>query len=117
MSLNFNRNRKTIKDHVSDDILKEFLNQLPWMKDHLIQDEYKDVVKIKDIEDATIKIKKGNMSGKFFVEILKELPRFDFENKHYQLWMSTFTRASIPPKKHINKWSGFHIRKLLRSTA
>ena len=111
--MKFNRNHKTIKDYVSAGILKEFLNQLPWMKDQLIQDEYKDVVKIKAVEEATIKINKGTMSGKFFLEILKELPQFDFENKHYQLWLSTFTRASIPAKKHINKWPSFHVKKII----
>lgn len=117
---------QTIRDHVSDDILKEFLNQLPWEKDqlfttnfpeidspHKTKGVYRDVVKLEKIQEATIKIKKGTMSGRFFVEMLKELPRFDFDKHHYQLWLSNFTRETIPVKKHINKWPSFHVRKII----
>ena len=71
------------------------------------------MVKLDEISDATIKIKKGTMSGRFFVEILKQLPKFDFDNHHYMLWFNTFTKATIPAKKHISKWPSFHVRKII----
>ena len=113
--MKFNPRNQTIRDYVSDDILKEFLDQLPWQKDQLIgiDKTYKDVVKFDQITDATIKIKRGTMSGRFFVEILKQLPRFDFNKHHYQVWNSNFTRETIPPRKYVNKFPGFHVRKIL----
>jgi len=115
MEPKFGRNQKTIRDHISDDILKEFLNQLPWKKDQLIGIEktYKDIVKLDQITNVRIKIKKGFISGKFFAGVLQELPRFDFDKHHYEFRLSNFTRETIPPKKHIDKWPGFHVRKLL----
>jgi len=113
--MKFDPRNQTICDYVSDDILKEFLNQLPWQKDLLlgISKTYKDVVKLDQISEATFKIKKGTMSGRFFVGILKELPSFDFDKHHYQVWNSQITRETIPPKKYINKWPTFHVRKII----
>jgi len=116
--MKFDPRKQTIRDYVSDNILNEFLKQLPWEKDQLFTSsfsdgEYRDIVKLDEISDATIKIKKGTMSGRFFVEILKQLPKFDYDGHHYMLWFNTFTRATIPPKKHKDRWKGFHVRKIL----
>jgi len=110
----FDPRNQTLRDYISDNILKEFLNQLPWKKDQLLRDEYKDIVKLDQITDATIKIKKGTMSGRFFVAMLAQLPVFEFENHMYRYWLSNFTRETIPVKKHINKWPTFHVKKILR---
>jgi len=113
--MKFNPKTQTIRDYVSDDILKEFLNQLPWRKDQLLGTDktYKDVVKLDQITDEIIKIKKGTMSGRFFVEILKQLPNFEFENYHYRVWWNILTRETIPPRKFVNRFPGFHVRKIL----
>jgi len=82
--MKFDPRNQTICDYVSDDILKEFLNQLPWQKDLLLgglSKTYKDVAKLDQISEATFKIKKGTMSGRYFVKMLEELPKFDFD-KH-----------------------------------
>jgi len=119
--MKFNPRNQTIRDYVSDDILHAFLKQLPWRKNQffttLTGGVYRDIVMLDQITDATIKIKKGTMSGRFFVEILKQLPHFKFEDHYYRVWYSTLFREAIPAKKHINKWPGFNVRKLLRSPA
>ena len=113
--MKFDPRKQTIRDYVSDDILEEFLNQLSWQKDQLlgIDKTYKDIVTLKQVTEATIKIKKGTMSGRFFVELLRELPRFDFNKHHYQLRNNNLTRETIPPRKYVNKFPGFHVRKIL----
>ena len=114
MGLKFNPRNQTIRGYVSDDILHDFLRQLPWRKDQLIglDKTYKDVVRLDQITDTTIKIKKGTMSGRFFVEILKQLPNFEFEDHHYRIWHSNFTRQTIPPRKYVDRFPGFHVRKI-----
>jgi len=114
--MKFDPRNQTICDYVSDDILKEFLSQLNWQKDLLLgglSKTYKDVAKLDQISEATFKIKKGTMSGRYFVKMLEELPRFDFDKHHYQVWNSQITRETIPPKKYINKWPTFHVRKII----
>lgn len=114
--MKLNPKTQTIRDHISDNILKEFLSQLPWQKDQLIGMEktYKDVVTIDDIIDATIKVgRHDTMSGKFFVDMLQQLPSFELDKKHYRLWYNTFTKQAIPPRKYTNKFPGFHVRKII----
>ena len=117
--------KPTIRDYVSDDILKTFLEQLPWQKDQQFGNEIKDVVKLDDILEAKIKIKKklmrepanvayGTISGKIFVDVLKESPPFEFENHMYRFWVSNFSRETMPCKKRPDKLPGFNVRKVLR---
>lgn len=114
--LGLGKKKKTTQDYISDNILKEFLKQLPWQKDQLIgiAKTYLDVIKIDDIVKTDIKIGKGFMSGKFFAQFFYDhLPNFEFENKKYRFHLSNFYRESIPPRKFISKFPGFHVRKML----
>ena len=112
MGLSFG-NKKTMKDFVSDEILEKFVNQLPWLKDHLIQDEYKDVVKIDQIMNTKIKLKDGTISGILFLKILAEHPKFELGKHRYEFRLSNFYRTGLTPKKHINKWPTFHVKKIV----
>ena len=103
---------RKIQEFLSDDIIKEFVNQLDWEKDCLFGDVYKDIVKIDQIKDAKFKINKGFMSGEVFLKILEEAPVFTFEDHSYRLQLSNFYRTGLTPKKHIDKWPRFHVRKI-----
>ncbi len=107
------KNRPTIRDHISDGILRKFLNQLPWQKDCLLKDEYKDIVKLDKIADNKIQLHDGTISVKFFTEMLHDMPRFEFDKHNYDFRVGNFTRETIPVTKYIPKWPQFHIKKLL----
>lgn len=112
MGLKFNPRKKTMKDFVSEEILSKFVKQLPWMKDQLFGSEWKDVVKIDQIENTEIKLKDGTMSGVLFLKILAEHPQFELGNHKYEFRLSNFFRTGLEPKKYKNHWPGFHVRKI-----
>jgi len=118
MEPRFARNQKTIKDFVSDGILEKFVSQLPWKKDQLFthsfsDGEYKDLVKMDQCRDTEIKLKDGTISGLLFLKILMEYPKFQLGKHNYEFNLSSFYRTGLTPKKHINKWPGFHVRKII----
>ena len=113
MGLKFGRNQKTMKDFVSEEILEKFVSQLPWQKDLLIKDEYKDIVKMDQMAKTDIKLKDGTIKAIVFLKILTEHPKFSLGKYNYEFNLSSFYRTGLTPKKHINKWPSFHVRKLL----
>lgn len=107
------RVRKTINDFVSEDILKKFVKQIPWERDLLMKDVYKDVCKIDRISESVIHLKDGDITGRVFLALLTEYPKFTLGKHNYELELSSFYRTGLKPKKHIDKWPMFHVRKII----
>ena len=106
-----------MKDFVSEEILSKFVKQLPWMKDHLMGDEYKDIVKLDQISKTQIKLKDGTISGAVFLKILTEHPKFELGKHNYEFRLSSFYRTGLEPKKHKDRWPMFHVRKIMSKVA
>ena len=106
---------KTLNDFVSEDILKKFVKELPWMKDQIIgiNNEYKDVCKIDTIGKSVIHLKDGDITGKVFLNLLLEYPKFTLGKHSYELNLSNFYRTGLKPKTHIDKFPMFHVRKII----
>jgi len=117
MGLNFGRNKKTIKDFVSEKILEKFVKQLPWMTDQLMGNEYKDICKLDQISKTQIKLKDGILNGAVFLKILTEHPKFSLGKYKYEFRLSSFYRTGLEAKKHKDRWPTFHVRKIMSKVA
>ena len=117
MGLKFNANKGTIKDYVSEEILTKFVKQLPWSKDQLLKNEYKDVVKIDQFKNTSIKLKDGKINAMVFLKLLLEFPKFELGQHKYEFRLSSLYRTGLTPKKHVDKFPMFHVRKIIDKVA